>query len=190
MHRYTSLFLVGLFGFLVSCSPGPRIRQSDLLNPGPQGLQIAFPAGYKTMVGKGRLYGLTRKAYDASSRNLGGEPPKDLLFYARTLDAPDKTPYRAVGAMFARLDTAQVRRSGFVDRQMDNKPYLHRRTVDRTRKIALSEYILQMDTGYFYLFSYAPIGHLLPNEEDVIIAQDSLTSKYGGIVGSNLRPLK
>jgi hypothetical protein len=73
---------------------------------------------------------------------------------------------------------------------MDNKPYLHRRSVDRTRKIALSEYILQMDTGYFYLFSYAPIGHLLPNEEDVIIAQDSLTSKYGGIVGSNLRPLK
>jgi hypothetical protein len=177
-----------LFCFLLSCSPGPRIRPSNLINTGPQALNIQFPANYKTMIGKGRLYGLTRDAYASSVQELGGAPPKELLFYARILDAPDKTPYRAVGAMFDQIDTAQVRKAGFLPRMQENKPYLHRNAVDRTRGIALSEYILQVDNGYFYLFSYAPISHLLPNEEDVILAQDSLRSKFGSIVVANLRP--
>jgi hypothetical protein len=188
MYKAGMILLV--FCFLLGCSPGPRIRPSNLINSGPQALNIQFPANYKTMIGKGRLYGLTREAYARSAQDLGGAPPKELLFYARILDAPDKTPYRAVGAMFAQIDTAQVRKTGFVSRVQDNKPYLHRNAIDRTRGIALSEYILEVDNGYFYLFSYAPISHLLPNEEDVILAQDSLRSKYAGIVVANLRPSK
>ena len=190
MQMYRAGLILVVFCFLLSCSPGPRIRPSNLINTGPQALNIRLPANYKTMIGKGRLYGLTRDAYDRSARNLGGAPPKELLFYARVLDAPDKTPYRAVGALLDRIDTAQVRKTGFVTRLQDNKPYLHRNTVDRSQGIALSEYILERDNGYFYLFSYAPISHLLPNEEDVILAQDSLRSKFGGIVAANLRPGK
>jgi hypothetical protein len=187
---YKAGLILLLFCFLLSCAPGPRIRPSDQINAGPQALNIHFPVNYKTMVGKGRLYGLTRKAYASAAQSLGGEPPRELLFYARILDAPDKTPYRAVGAMFARLDTAQLRQTGFVPKQMEQKPSLQRSSVDRDRQIVLSEYILQRENGFFYLFSYAPIGHLLPNEEDVILAQDSLRSKYAGLVGANLRPAK
>ena len=179
-----------LFFFLLSCSPGPRIQPSSLINTGPQALHIQFPAHYKTRVAKGKLYGPTRQAYARTSGHLGAAAPQDLLFYARVLDAPDKTPYRAVGGMIAQLDTAQVRKAGFVNRQIDNKPYLHRDAVDRTHKIVTSEYLLKQENGYFYLFSYAPIGHLLPNEEDVILAQDSLKSKYAGLVVPNLRPVR
>jgi hypothetical protein len=182
----TALFLC----FLWSCTPGPQIRQSSLINSGPQALHINFPVNYKTIIGKGRLYGLTRQAYGTSVQQLGGEPPKELLFYVHVLDAPDKTPYRAVGAMLAQIDTAQVRKAGFYNREMENKPYLHRSAVDRTRQIVVSEYLLKRDSGYFYIFSYAPISHLLPNEEDVILAQDSLRSKYTGVVMSNLNPIK
>lgn len=190
MKWYQTGSLLLLFCFLLSCSPGPRIRPSELINSGPQALNIRFPANYKVMVGKGRLYGLTRQTFASSARDLGEEPPQALLFYARILDAPDRTPYRAVGAMLAQVDTARVRQKGFIPRQIDQKPYLHRHYVDRTRKIALSEYLLQRDNGYFYLFSYAPIGHLLPNEEDVILAQDSLRSKFADLVVANLRLVK
>jgi hypothetical protein len=186
MWCYKTGSIILLVWFLLSCSPGPKIQPSNLINSGAQALNIQFPAHYKTRVGKGRLYAPTRQIYTSSARELAGEPPKELLFYARTLDAPDRTPYRAVGAVLAQVDTARARQIGFIPKQIDQKPYLHRNAVDRTRKIALSEYLLKLDNGYFYLFSYAPIGHLLPNEEDVILAQDSLRSKYGGLVVANL----
>jgi hypothetical protein len=184
-YKAGSAFL--LFCLLSGCTPGPRISPSNVINTGPQALQIGFPAHYKTRIGKGKLFGPTREAYARSSANLGAAPPQDLLFYARVMDAPDKTPYRAVGGLLPQLDTAQARQAGFVVRQIDNKPYLQREGVDRTHKTVVSEYLLKQDNGYFYLFSYAPIGHLLPNEEDVILAQDSLRSKYAGLVVPNLR---
>jgi hypothetical protein len=186
MRKYQAGLVLLLFCLLLGCTPGPKIRPSNLINAGPQALNIQFPAHYKTMIGKGKLYGLTRKAYTLSASNLAAEPPKELLFYARILDAPDRTPYRAVGALLDQVDTARARQAGFVLQQADNKSYLQKNTVDRTQKIALSEYLLKMDNGYFYLFSYAPIGHLLPNEEDVILAQDSLRSKYAALVMANL----
>lgn len=187
MRRYQTGAILLLFCFLLSCSPGPRIRPSNLISSGAQALDISFPAHYKLRVRKGRLYGLTRQTFASSARQLTAAPPEELLFYVRVMDAPDKTPYRAVGAMLAQVDTARVRQAGFIPRQLDQKPYFQRNAVDRERKVALAEYLLKLDKGYFYLFSYAPIGHLLPNEEDVILAQDSLRSKYAGLVAANLR---
>jgi len=179
---YTFLLLVILFA--IACTSSSKLPQSQLYSPQTTGLNMAFPGQLQANLEYDQFGSLTKKTYQRYLNKLAPDQRDKLLYYARTVDVPEKTPYTALGKLLLNLDTTQIKNQGFVNRIINDQPYLHKKTVDRTRKLIASEYLVKVDSGYFYLFSYAPIRHLLHNEEDVIIAQDSLNRKYSAIIGS------
>jgi hypothetical protein len=128
--------------------------------------------------------GLTKRTYRKHLNKITAPTSDKILFYSHTIDEPHNTPYTAIGKLVGNIDTVKIKADGFVNRTTNSERYLHKIFTDRTQKIISSEFIVPTDSGYFYLFSYAPIRHLLNNEEDVIIAQDSLRRKYTAVIGS------
>lgn len=176
----TALFLIGL----AACRPNANLPQGQYYSPRTTALQMKFPGMTNNKLEYDQFGSYTKKTYRRQLTKMAPNQNDKLLFFSHTVDFPEKTPYTGLGNLIANLDTVALKRDGFVNRSINNQPYLHKRGEDMARKIITSEFVVKVDSGYFYLFSYAPIRHLLHNEEDVIIAQDSLTRKHRAIIGS------
>ncbi|WP_026464242.1 hypothetical protein [Adhaeribacter aquaticus] len=170
--------------FLGCTTSPPNVTKSSHYNNDNLKLNLTFPGEYVYDMEKDDLTGFTRRTYNRYAKKMDIKPADKVLFYARSVDKPDRTPYEAVGSLYSSIDTEKIKNQGFVDRQTEGLPFLQKRSVSRGRKIAVSEYVVKLDNGYLYLFSYAPIRHLMRNEEDVIIAQDSLNRKFGGVIAA------
>ena len=177
-------YLLAVFLFAMACTSSSKLPQSQFYAPQSTGLNMAFPGQIQAGLEYDQFGSLTKKTFERHLDKLAPDQRDKLLYYARTVDVPEKTPYTALGKLLLNLDTTVIKSQGFANRRINDQPYLHKYTADRTRKLITSEYLVKVDSGYFYLFSYAPIKHLLRNEEDVIIAQDSLNRKYSAIIGS------
>ncbi len=175
-----ALFLIGS----AACRPNANLPQGQYYSPRTAALQMKFPGLTNDKLEYDQFGNYTKKTYRRQLEKIAPGQKDKLLFYSHTVDFPEKTPYTGLGNLISNLDTAALKRDGFVNRRINNQPYLHKRGEDLARKIVTSEFVVKVDSGYFYLFSFAPIRRLLPNEEDVIIAQDSLTRKHSAIIGS------
>lgn len=173
-----------LFLILNGCTTNNQLSQNKnpaeiSLNENPnfQVNNLANPDGVK-------INQQTQKIYNQHLKTLQEKAPDKFTVYSQLVDVPEKTTYTAVGNLFGNVDTLKIKSKGFVNRRLDNLAYLHKRQIDRNRKVISSEYLFKTDDGYFYLLAYAPVRHLIMNEEDLIIAQDSLNRKSTGLLGS------
>jgi len=174
-----------LFSFLgICCTSNSRLPQNQFYTPQSSSLNLSFPGQEKAGLEYDQFGRITKKTYERFIDQIAPNQRDKILFYSHIVDFPHETPYTAFGKIIMDLDTVKLKSQGFFNRSVNNQPYLHKRFVDRPRKIISSEFVVKVDSGFFYLFSYAPIGHLLPNEEDVIIAQDSLNRKHVAVIGS------
>ena len=165
-----------------SCTSNSRLPNNQYYSPQASSLNMSLPGEVKAGLEYDQFGKKTKKTYQRFIDQIAPNQRDKILFYSHIIDFPNKTPYTAFGKIIMQLDTTKLKSQGFVNRTANNQPYLHKKTDDRTRKLVSSEYVVKIDSGYFYLFSYAPIGHLLPNEEDVIIAQDSLIRKHTAVI--------
>lgn len=179
--RKALLFILLLSG---SCTSNSRLTQSQFYSPQAANLNMSFPGEVKSGLEYDQFGKRTTKTYQRFIDQIAPNQRDKILFYSHIIDLPHDTPYTAFGKIIRDIDTTNLKNNGFVNRTVNNQPYLHKRFVDRSRKLISSEFVVKVDNGFFYLFSYAPIRHLLPNEEDVIIAQDSLNRKHAAVIGS------
>lgn len=128
-----------------------------------------------------------QKLYSRQVDVLDVKTPDQVAIYAQLVDVPDKTTYAVAGNPLTQVDTLKFKTNGFVNRRLEGLAYLHKRGVDRKGKIISAEYLFQTNDGYYYLLGYAPVRHLIMNEEDVIIAQDSLNRKSTGLMATLIK---
>ncbi|GEO04957.1 hypothetical protein AAE02nite_26210 [Adhaeribacter aerolatus] len=132
--------------------------------------------------GNNKIRDHVQKLYNRQVDVLDVKTPDEMAIYSQLVDVPDKTTYAVAGNPLTNVDTLKFKTDGFVNRRLAGLAYLHKRGVNRKDKIISAEYLFTTDDGYYYLLGYAPVPHLIMNEEDVIIAQDSLNRKSTGLM--------
>ena len=183
MRRSYTPFLLLLFCLIMSsCTTNSQLSQTDNPAQMPLNTNPDFTLNNTVAAENIKINAQTQKIYNRHFKALDEKMPDKLAVYSQLVDVPDKTVYTAVGNMVGNIDTFKVKNKGFVNRRLNDLAYLHKRQIDRSRKLASTEYIFKTDSGYYYLLAYAPIRHLIQNEEDVIIAQDSLNRKSTGLM--------
>jgi len=185
MKQFPAIFTL-LLSFLIQygCTTNNQLSQTENPSEIPLNSNPDFMVGNLSATDKSKISSQTQKIYNRYIKALDEKEPDKFLVYSQLVDVPDKTTYTALGNMLGNVDTQKIKSKGFVNRRIKDLPYLHKRQIDRTRKVISSEYLFKTDSGYFYLFSYAPVRHLIENEEDIIIAQDSLNRKSTGLITS------
>jgi len=176
--------LILLLLVIISCSSNSNLPQNQYYSPQANNMNLHFPGQTNENLEYDKYGSATKRTYQRYLNAIKPDQNDKLIYYNRFIDVPEETPYTALGKILTDVDTTRLKEQGFVNRRIQDQPYLHKRFVDRTRKLISAEYLVKVDSGYFYLFSYAPIRHLIPNEEDVIIAQDSLNRKHSALIGS------
>ena len=169
---------------IISCTSNSNIPQSQYYSPQASNYNLGFPGQTNSNLEYDKYGRATKQTYRRYLNAIKPDQNDKLIYYNHFVDVPGETPYTALGKILNDVDTTRIKEQGFVNRSIQGQPYLHKRFVDRTRKLISAEHLVKVDSGYFYLFSYAPIRHLIPNEEDVIIAQDSLNRKHSALIGS------
>ncbi|PIQ21423.1 MAG: hypothetical protein COW65_09090, partial [Cytophagales bacterium CG18_big_fil_WC_8_21_14_2_50_42_9] len=172
-----------LFLVFIGCTSNTRLPQGQYYSSRASNLNLNFPGQTNDHLEYDKYGSLTKKTYRKYLNKIKPDQNDKLIYYSHLVDVPEETPYTALGKIVGEVDTTKIKDQGFVNRRIKDQSYLYKGYVDRTRKFISSEYLMKVDSGYFYLFSYAPIRHLIHNEEDIIIAQDSLNRKHAALIG-------
>ena len=179
------IFISLLFNLILlnSCTTNNQVLQE---NPAEIALSANsdFQVNNNAGTDAGKINNQDQKLYQRHLKTLANDIPESLAVYDQLVDVPGKTTYTAMGNPLSSADTTIFKNNGFVMRRLNGLAYLHKREVDRKGKKISAEYLFNTGNGYYYLLGYAPIRHLLPNEEDVIIAQDSLNRKATGLMAT------
>ena len=183
---YTPFTLLLFFLITNGCTTNSQISQTENPSDVPLNTNPDFAIN-NPAAGNVKISGQAQKIYNRHLKTLDEKAPDNYTVYSQLVDVPEKTTYTAVGNVFGNLDTVKVKSKGFVPRRLNGLAYLHKRQVDRSRKVASTEYIFKTDGGYYYLLAYAPVRHLIHNEEDIIIAQDSLNRKSTGLMAALIK---
>jgi len=184
MKRNYILFTLLIFLVLNSCTTNNQINQE---NPAEIPLSSNPDFQVNNNPEPGSINNQAQKIFERHFKVLNEQAPENIAVYSQLVDVPGKTTYTAMGNPLATADTTKFKNTGFVTRQLSGLAYLHKRGVDRKGKFISSEYLFKTDNGYYYLLGYAPVPHLIMNEEDVIIAQDSLNRKSTGLMASLIK---
>ncbi len=148
-------------------------------------LSIVLPEAKNTVPHQQSLQRFANKKFKQYATKLSEQPPQKILFYSGGNDNPDQVPYAAIGSVVSQADTVKLKNAGFANRKVNNQPYLHKSTIDKSGRVVASEFLVKMPTDYFYLFASAPINKtIIQNEEAMIIVQDSLNRKYSAAIGT------
>ncbi|MGV3588629.1 MAG: hypothetical protein ACO1OF_16610 [Adhaeribacter sp.] len=179
MKRNYLFFTLLSFMVLNSCTTNNQISQEN-----PAAIPLSSNPNFQVnnVPESGSINNQAQKIFERHIKVLNEKAPENVAVYSQLVDVPGKTTYTAMGNPLATADTTKFKNTGFVTRQLSGLAYLHKRGVDRKGKFISAEYLFKTANGYYYLLGYALVPHLLPNEEDVIIAQDSLDRKSTGLM--------